>query len=324
MTWTEALEILRAARGKSAAARAVLETMGASPSEAIAPLAAAWKLVAEVAAALPPARPSVPRALALLPWNCGQATADLVTLAASREAALADGASTARTTRRVLTSETVDVARAISAARIQCLFRLGPGWRRAAWSAGQVSRALGGLAVILLLVWGVRAAIMQPGLSQGLTAYYWRYLTEKGPSMERIDHAIDFDWGMGPPFKGFPVDNFSVRWEGCVLVGKGDAALLEAGADDAIRVVVDGKTVINDWGTHGFRIKRAQRVLPPGKHPIRVTYQDHKGGARVYLGWSLDGGAGVAIPPKSLLPRTVVAQSGASDTGCPAMPAAKK
>ncbi len=325
MTWNEALEILKAARRKSVAARAVLETMGASPSEAIAPLAAAWKLVAEVAAALPPPVQDIPRAVAILPWIRGAATVDLAGLSASREAALAGPAAVSPAhARRELTTETARVARAISSARIQCLFRIGPGWRRAAWSAGQVSRALGGLAVILLLVWGVRAVIVQPGLSQGLTAYYWRYPTEKGQSMERIDHAIDFDWGLKAPLKGFPVDKFSIRWEGCVLVEKGDRAVLEAGADDAIRVVVDGRTVIDDWGAHGFRLRQAKQALAPGKHPIRVTYQDRKGAARVYLGWSLDGSAGVAIPPKNLLPRTVVAQSYASDTGCPTMPAAKK
>jgi hypothetical protein len=320
-TWNESREILRAARAKAIAACAILETMGASPADAKELLSDAWRLVAQIGSALPADVPRPPRWALGLPWNRRARSTDLAAAAASHLSRLTGDKALPR---RSMRSESVEVSRAISSCHVRCVAAFAPPWRRRTWALGQILCGLGLIAAALGAAFAAREFAVQPGLSEGLTAFYWKALTEKGQSMERIDHRIDFDWGLGAPFKKFPKDNFSARWEGCVVVGPGDRALLEAGADDAIRVVVKGKTIIDDWGTHAYRVRKAAKALPAGMHPIRVTYQDRKGPARVYLGWSLNGRPGVAIPPESLLPRTIAAQSGAADTACPKMPGAKK
>lgn len=331
MDWRQASRAIGEARGAAVAARVLLDTAGASPAAAVPLLAEAWGRLEEAVRALPDAARPLPRPLRLLPWLPRGAPGGLpAEIAAQRErigamlSRLRDG-EPIDAPRGELIAGTAALGRAVAGARALVALGLAPAWRRRLWLLGQGSAALATLAALLLLAAGIHVFATTPGVSQGLTGFYWRSLAETGGAMERIDHGINFSWGTGAPFAKFPADNFSARWEGCVVVDEGDRVLLEAGGDDAIRVVVEGRTEIDDWkGGRGFRVTKAKRPLGPGKHPIRVTYQERTGYARAYLGWSRNGGPGVPIPPANLLPRTVVAQSGASDSGCPGMPSAKK
>jgi len=330
MIWQQSIGILHSAKKKAVAARVILDTRGTSPAEAIWHLAGAWELLSGLLAQLPEDGRVGPRILGVFPWLFRIHATGASGIAATHNEKLSAAVRALQAgepvawSRRDLLKELTTLSRALSAAHARCIYQCGSSRRRVVWTGLQFLGAFGVLSTFALLAAGVYVFIAQPGITEGLTAYYWRFPTEKGASMERIDHQVDFNWGKKGPFKGYPADNFFVRWEGCIEVSDGDTALLEAGADDAVKVIVDGRETISDWDKHKFRIRKAAKPLSAGKHPIRVEYQERVGIARVYLGWSLNGQSAVPVPPRSLLPRVLATHSTSTNPECPKMPALKK
>ena len=87
----------------------------------------------------------------------------------------------------------------------------------------------------------------------GLRGTYYRRKGFQGMSIQRLDPAIDFDWGEAPPLRRIPRDNFSIRWTGsltppetgtipfCVRgdADESDLAALSQEGLDAIRPFVE-------------------------------------------------------------------------------------
>ncbi len=78
----------------------------------------------------------------------------------------------------------------------------------------------------------------------GLKAEYYsnRYF-EGRPTVTKVDSNVSFDWGANGPDQ-LPSDEFSIKWSGYFTVGSYPARL-SFYADDVIRVVIDGREVIN-------------------------------------------------------------------------------
>ncbi len=143
-----------------------------------------------------------------------------------------------------------------------------------------------GIVVVVGIVVGLVLTLKQPEKNQGLSATYFTAVPFKGHPFKRVDPTINFAWGQGSPLRGVPRDRFSVRWEGCIHVEKGQPMYLVAGSDDGIRVYVDQQEIINNWGGHPYQEKWATKPITPGVHQIRVEYYEAKSSAKVYLGWS--------------------------------------
>lgn len=76
---------------------------------------------------------------------------------------------------------------------------------------------------------------------------YWPNSTLSGsPALVRNAPAINFNWGVGAPASGLPVDNFSARWSRQIDVEPGLYRFL-ARADDGVRIYVDGRLVLDEW-----------------------------------------------------------------------------
>ncbi|WP_144060025.1 FG-GAP-like repeat-containing protein [Rhodopirellula sallentina] len=100
-----------------------------------------------------------------------------------------------------------------------------------------------------------------------------------------ITSGSDEDW-----------DNFSVQWDGYVVVPKGNVQLLTK-SDDGSRVFIDldrngvfGNTAAeiadNGWGTgHGYIAGTPSSPLLAGMYPIRIQYEDGGGNEAVTLEW---------------------------------------
>ena len=71
-----------------------------------------------------------------------------------------------------------------------------------------------------------------------------------------------------------------VVWKGYIDVQTEGEWAFGSASDDGSRIFVDGKLVVDNWGTHGVVEREGMlRVLSPGPHSIEVRYFDAGGGA---------------------------------------------
>ena len=119
--------------------------------------------------------------------------------------------------------------------------------------------------------------------------------------MERTDSTVNFDWGLGAPFSGGPVDYFSLRESGTLLVPVAGIYTLSLAHDDGGRLWIDGAVVIDAW-VSGNAEHFATLTLSAGPHPIKVEIFEGYGGARGVLSWSGPGITKQVIPKGALMP----------------------
>ncbi len=121
-----------------------------------------------------------------------------------------------------------------------------------------------------------------------LDAAYYDNMTCWGePVVRRREAVIDSDWGLGSPFPQVPADHFSVCWTGAMQVPSDGMYILEASADDGIRVWLDDVQIAEAWGRQGLQELRLPLHISAGGHTIRVEYYDLEGSARVRVRWTV-------------------------------------
>lgn len=92
---------------------------------------------------------------------------------------------------------------------------------------------------------------------------------------------VHYNWGGGSP-PNIPKDNFRAIFNQSGSFNKGDY-FIQTLADDGIRVMVDGKNVINRWNDSGGDINRALWLnASEGSHSIQTEYYENGGDAAVY------------------------------------------
>ena len=113
----------------------------------------------------------------------------------------------------------------------------------------------------------------------------------------RIDPAINCNFGEAGPGLGLPADDFAIRWTGWLLLPHEGVYSFEASADDAIKVYLHGKLLVDSSASK----KSSPRRYLAGLHPIVAELKEGTKGADAELKWTgrklvLKGGGG-AIPP---------------------------
>ncbi|HSJ54808.1 MAG TPA: PA14 domain-containing protein, partial [Anaerolineae bacterium] len=96
------------------------------------------------------------------------------------------------------------------------------------------------------------------------------------PLLARNDTSIDFNWGLGSPAAGVPVDEFSARWTRQLNFREANYRFT-VWSDDGIRLWLDGELLIDQWRdgvVEGFAV---DRFLPGGTHSLRVEYYENTG-----------------------------------------------
>jgi hypothetical protein len=119
-----------------------------------------------------------------------------------------------------------------------------------------------------------------PGAWQG--EYYDNPLLSGDPALTRTDPEINFDWGLGSPAEGLPDDGFSVRWTGSLWLPAGRYRYTLA-ADDAARLLIDGRSVINPHQGQAGMPQTGEVILGEGTHSFQVEYVEVMGTASVRL-----------------------------------------
>ncbi len=112
-------------------------------------------------------------------------------------------------------------------------------------------------------------------------ASYWPNPTFNGrPTLVRGEDAIDHDWRDGSPAAGLPADRFSARWTRRFDLAEGTWRV-RAIVDDAVRVKIDGRVVLDAWNEGPQRERSIDVTLKRGMHDVVVEYYEAGGQARV-------------------------------------------
>ena len=115
------------------------------------------------------------------------------------------------------------------------------------------------------------------------------------PSMTAIAPSLDAEGADFAPLR----DNFAMVAEGFLFLDKDDNILFQLGSDDGSRLLIDGRELINNDGSHGMEPKEAEVALRAGYHPIRVEYFQGGGGRGIQLKWARFGNTDMSIVPQN-------------------------
>lgn len=136
--------------------------------------------------------------------------------------------------------------------------------------------ALGLLGIVMLGAGG--------GLYQYHTRRVWRATfypvpTLEGTTVRESVRRVNFNWGRGSPHREIPHDRFSARFDTCLVIAKPIPVEFRVRVEDGARLFVDGKKVLNAWKGGKLQTVRAETLLDPGKHHLRVEYFNGTGAA---------------------------------------------
>ena len=104
-------------------------------------------------------------------------------------------------------------------------------------------------------------------------------------SVERLDAALNFNWGAGSPGMGVTDDQFAVRWVGALKIERAGKYRFHASADDGVIVYIAGNPVIHQWAGGPVNASSAEIDLPAGRHEIIVEYFEDSGEAKLKIEW---------------------------------------
>lgn len=156
-----------------------------------------------------------------------------------------------------------------------------------------------------------RAGALPPGNGRGFyptglvgTYYADPGLPPPGPCFTRqvairTEARLDFTWGPGtPPLEGVGPDYWSVRWEARIWLPKeGTYRFFLENLDDAARLYVDGKKVLEAWWLQPAQNYASEPLpLKAGEHALRVEFHQGPGAASIRLAWEGPGWQKEVIP----------------------------
>ncbi|GKQ38422.1 PA14 domain-containing protein, partial [Streptomyces sp. A012304] len=155
----------------------------------------------------------------------------------------------------------------------------------------------------------------------GLTGSYYAGDAEAAigdgdePAAVRTDARVDFRWGAAAPYPDASADAaFRVRWSGRLSVPADGTYRLGGTYDGGLRVLVDGRPVLDDWkGTRAGDGRpaygRGVRLKAGSSHRITVEYRRPGKGGQVAL-WATAGGRAAPVPASWLQPSAAVLPPG--------------
>ena len=121
-----------------------------------------------------------------------------------------------------------------------------------------------------------------PEGGKGIRAYYWNNTEMKGNPVTSVVIAdpINLSNGGNTVFApGVNLENFSARYMGTLIPTEDEELVLKVGADDKVRVIVNGDTLVDIWKVRQ-RIQEAQPMLNVRKgesYRIQIDYVQEGG-----------------------------------------------
>ena len=138
---------------------------------------------------------------------------------------------------------------------------------------------------------------------QGLRGEYFDNVDFTNLKLARLDPVVNFDWSTGVPATNVGADTFSVRWTGFVKPLYTETYTFYTVTDDGIRLWIDGRLIINNWGDHGATENSGSVALTNGvPHEIAMEFYENGGFAVAKLLWSSPSQPKEVIPAAQLTP----------------------
>ena len=124
----------------------------------------------------------------------------------------------------------------------------------------------------------------------GLTGAYYAGHFDGAPVLERVDPAVDFDWGDDSPAASLDDDSFSVRWTGALEAPVTGQYTLGLRCATMCRLFIDNKPVAEGRSDHSPTTVSGDVELRAGQsYPLRVELEHEKYDAVVQLLWQVPG-----------------------------------
>ena len=111
--------------------------------------------------------------------------------------------------------------------------------------------------------------------------YFANTMLLGAPVVVRNDPDVNFNWGLGAPAPGMPVDNFSVRWTRQLSFPLTQPYRFVLRSDDGVRLLIDGALIIDEWHTATGTAYTRDVNLTAGWHAFRIEYYEGSGDAYV-------------------------------------------
>lgn len=165
--------------------------------------------------------------------------------------------------------------------QLQCRMQARYGYLRAR-QTGRAGELPVGIAEQLRAFKGYPMSRLRPGLA----ARYYEGERFGRQRVERIDPAIDFNFGEGSPDPTVPNSFFSARWTGFFKPPLGGRYLIVTHTDDSVRLWIDGEQVLDRW-RQAARWQQVELELTPQLHTIQMDFNDTVANAVAMLGWTL-------------------------------------
>lgn len=104
--------------------------------------------------------------------------------------------------------------------------------------------------------------------------------------LKRMEKKIYNRWAKKSPIPGLNADDFSVRWRTEISPTKSGEYLLRIDADDAVRLTINGKVVIDSWDGKNRRPQIVPYTMDASEvYKVVLEYRDFEGPARIIFGW---------------------------------------
>ncbi len=164
--------------------------------------------------------------------------------------------------------------------------RVTSGWKGLlpfALTVEAAGRKLEVTGTLLSTTWAVKHYKWDPSLDPRESAENWQKIISAEPIETKEVDQIDFPWRGGAPSAQVPADRFATVAEATVQVhALGErVCTVETVSDDGVRVLIDGKVVLENWTWHGPTVDRAEVRLSAGEHKIRIEHFEIDGWAQL-------------------------------------------
>lgn len=141
-------------------------------------------------------------------------------------------------------------------------------------------------------------------------------LKDRKPDFQRVDRQINFASTQGAWSGTSLEDNFYVRWNGRIRIPKSGAYTFFLNSDDGSRLLIDGKQVVLNDGTHDMIEIPGNVELSAGDHVLLLEYFESEIDSGCILSWQGPELRKQIVPPEVLFhritPATATPASGSS------------
>jgi hypothetical protein len=136
----------------------------------------------------------------------------------------------------------------------------------------------------------------------GLNALYFSNISQNAPwgnaDLQRVDGAVNFNWGRSAVAANVSNDNFGAVWQGKIQAAATGWTKFFTTADDGVVLKVGGQTLINQWRDQPATEYQGGLWLQAGQlYDIEVAYYERSGNAVMQLAWEAPGQAKEIVNP---------------------------